>query len=281
MNAMTRPLTEFIQAQRLPWQAEPLWPHLTGVAHRVLSRDDKTGALTALLRFPAGWVKNAAPPCPMHEELYALDGAVSVNAVFFAADFYGFLPAGFPRQRATAPDGSVALAIYTPATSKDLLDYDHSRWEPRTDVFSAIWPAAEEQHGLDLAAHHARVRVLWSDPDGGGQTVIVGYPPVWQANTVETQDVDAEYYLLAGDCTVSGRGTMTPGAYIWRPKGSTRVPMAAGTGTVFLIRTHGGPLAFTATGSGTVKSAEPLSCAIPPETAARMSTESSTTGVTR
>jgi len=142
---MTRPLTEFIQAQWLPWRTETLWPHLTGVAHRVLSRDDKTGALTTLLRFPAGWVANAAPPCPMHEELYALDGAVSVNAVFFAADFYGFLPAGFPRQRATAPDGSVALAVYTPTTSKDLSDYDHSRWEPRTDVFSAIWPAAEEQ----------------------------------------------------------------------------------------------------------------------------------------
>jgi hypothetical protein len=281
MTAMSRPLTEFIQAQWLPWQTQPLWPHLKGVAHRVLSRDDKTGAMTALLRFPAGWVAGAARPCPMHEELYALDGAVSVNAVFFPADFYGFLPAGFPRQRATAPDGGVALAIYTPAASKDLSDYDHSRWEPRTDVFSAIWPAAEAQHGLDLAAHHARARVLWSDPDGGGQTLIVGYPPVWQATTIETQDVDAEYYLLAGDCTLNGRGTMTPGAYIWRPKGSTRVPMAAGTGTVFLIRTHGGPLAFTATGTGSIESTTALTCAIPPETKARMSAESSAAGVAR
>lgn len=273
---MTRPLTEFIQTQWLPWQTEPLWPHLTGVAHRVLSRDDETGALTTLLRFPAGWVANAAPPCPMHEELYALDGAVSVNAVFFAADFYGFLPAGFPRQRATAPAGSVALAIYTPTKSENFPGFDRSRWQPRTDVFSIIWPAAKKQHGLDLAAHQARVRVLWSDPDGSGQTVMVGYPPVWKANTIETQDVDAEYYLLAGNCTLSGRGTMTPGAYIWRPKGSTRAPMAANTGTVFLIRTHGSPLAFTATGSGSVKSVEPLTCAIPTETLARMTTESST-----
>jgi hypothetical protein len=281
MTAMSRPLTEFIQAQWLPWRTDPLWPHLTGVAHRVLSRDDDTGAMTALLRFPAGWVAGDAPVCPMHEELYALDGAVSVNAVFFPADFYGFLPAGFPRQRATAPEGSVVLAMYTPAASRDLSDYDHTRWEPRTDVFSAIWPAAEPTHGLDLAAHHARARVLWSDPDGGGQTLIVGYPPVWQATTIETQDVDAEYYLLAGDCTLNGRGTMTPGAYIWRPKGSTRVPMAAGTGTVFLIRTHGGPLSFTATGSASVDPETTLGPAIPPETAARMSTEALATGVTR
>ena len=278
---MTRPLTEFIQAQWLPWQTEPLWPHLTGVAHRVLSRDEETGALTALLWFPAGWVANAAPPCPMNEELYALDGAVSVNAVFYPADFYSFLPAGFPRQRATAPDGSVALAIYTPTTSENLSGYDHGRWEPRTDVFSAIWPAAKKEYGLDLAEHHARARVLWSDPDDGGQTMIVGYPPVWRATTIETQDVDAEFYLLAGNCTLSGRGTMTPGAYIWRPKGSSRAPMAARTGTVFLIRTHGSALAFTATGSGSVKSEQPLTCAIPPETADRMSTKPSTMGKAR
>jgi hypothetical protein len=104
---------------------------------------------------------------------------------------------------------------------------------------------------------------------------------VWQATTIETQDVDAEYYLLAGDCTLNGRGTMTPGAYIWRPKGSTRVPMAAGTGTVFLIRTHGGPLAFTATGTGSIESTTALTCAIPPETKARMSAESSAAGVAR
>ncbi|MEK9946959.1 MAG: DUF4437 domain-containing protein [Alphaproteobacteria bacterium] len=268
---MARPLTEFIQSQWLPWQPEPLWPHLAGVSHRVLSRDEASDAVTALLRFPPGWVANAAPACTLHEELYALDGAVSVNSVFFPADYYGFLPAGFPRQRSTAPQGCVALAYYTPAAAQHEADYDHSRWVPRTDVFSAIWPAAEPRHGLDLATHHARARVLWTDPDDGAQTLIVGYPPVWHAATIETQDTDAEHYLLAGDCTISGRGTMTPGGYIWRPKGSTRAPMSSRTGTVFLIRTHGGPLALTATGTGPVDAAAVLDCAIPPETAVRFS----------
>ncbi|MDA0368763.1 MAG: DUF4437 domain-containing protein [Proteobacteria bacterium] len=267
---MSRPHTEFLQAQWLPWQSDTLLPHLSGVAHRVLSHDDKTGAMSALLRFPPGWVANELPPCTLHEEIYTLDGALGVNEVFFAADFYGFLPAGFPRHRATAPQGAVALAFYTPA-AKPSDGYDHARWVPRTDVFSAIWPAAEPHHGLDLAAHQARARVLWSDPNSGAQTIIVGYPPVWQAATIETQTVDAEYYVLAGECTVSGRGTMTPGAYIWRPKGAPRVPMAARTGTVFLIRSHGGPLAFTATGEGTVKPADDPACIIPPDTAARLS----------
>lgn len=266
---MTRALTEFIQAQWLPWQPEPLWSHLSGVGHRVLSRDQKTGAMTALLRFPPGWVANEVAACLMHEELYALDGAVSVNSVFFPADFYGFLPAGFPRHRATAPQGCVALAFYTAASTINAPDYDHTRWVPRTDVFSAIWPAATPEHGLDLAPHHARARVLWTDPDDGSQTLIVGYPPVWQATTVETQDVDAEYYLLAGECAISGRGTMAPGGYIWRPKGTARVPMSSRTGTVFLIRTHGGPLALTATGTGSIDAVADLDCAIPPETAAR------------
>jgi hypothetical protein len=268
---MTRALTEFIQAQWLPWDTQPLWPHLPGVAHRVLSRDDATGALTTLLRFPPGWVANDAAPCPMHEELYALEGAVSANTVIFPADFYGHLPAGFPRRRATAPEGCVALAFYTAPTSPPGRDYDHSRWEPRTDVFSTIWPAAEPQHGLDLAAHQARARVLWTDPETGAQTLIVGYPPVWHATTIETQDVNAEYYLLAGDCTLADRGTMTPGAYIWRPRDTVRAPMSSRTGTVFLIRTHGGPLAFTATGTGENKSGTDLSCTIPPDITARLS----------
>ncbi len=267
---MTRPHTEFIQSQWLPWQVDPLMPHLPGVAHRVLSRDEDTGGLTALLRFPPGWVANNAPPCALHEELYALDGAVSVNAVSFPADYYGFLPAGFPRHRATAPTGCVALAFYTPADGPSGADYDHARWVPRTDVFSAIWPPAEPAHGLDLAAHRARARVLASDPTDGAQTLIAGYPPVWHAGTTEIQTVDAEYYLLGGECVLSGRGEMTPGAYIWRPKGAPRVAMAARTGSVFLIRSHGGALAFEATGTGTADLVTTPDCLIPPNLAARL-----------
>ncbi|MEQ8248134.1 MAG: DUF4437 domain-containing protein [Alphaproteobacteria bacterium] len=267
---MTRAHTEFIQTQWLPWQTDTLFPHLKGVTHRVLSRDDETGCVTALLRFPAGWVANDLPPCTLHEEIYVLDGAVNFNGVSFPADYYGCLPAGFPRHRATAAQGCVALAFYTAAEVSPADGFEHKRWVPRTDVFSAIWPPAEPAHGLDLAAHRARARVLATDPASGAQTLIAGYPPVWHASTIETQTVDAEFYLLAGECVLSGRGTMRPGAYIWRPKGAPRVPMAARTGSVFLIRSHDGALAFEATGSGTADLVAAPDCLIPPDLAARL-----------
>lgn len=266
---MARPHTEFLQAQWLPWDATPLLAHLKGVSHRVLSRDAQTGALTALLRFPAGWVAHDAPPCALDEELYTLSGAVSVNGVFLPDDFYARLPAGFPRHRMTAPQETVALAFYTPGKAVPD-DFDHDRWVPRTDVYLSIWPAAEPQHGLDLAAHHARARVLATEPDSGAQTMAVGWPPVWYAATAETQTVDAEYYLLAGECMLDGRGTMKPGAYIWRPAGTTRPPMAARTASVFLVRSHGGPLAFAPGTRGTVDLAGTPDCVLPADVAARL-----------
>ncbi len=266
---MSRPHTEFVQAQWLPWETTTLLPHLDGVEHRVLSRDADSGAMTALLRFPAGWHGSDASGAALDEELYTLSGAVSVNTVRLPEDFFACLPAGFPRHHMAAESETVVLAFYQPRETAGE-GFDHDRWVPRTDVYLSIWPPAMPEHGLDLSAHHARARILATDAVSGAQTMVVGYPPVSRATTIETQAVDAEYYLLAGTCRISGRGEMTPGAYIWRPAGQPRVPMSADTACVFLIRSQGGPLRFESQGTGSVEIQETPDCVIPETLAQRL-----------
>ena len=154
-----------------------------------------------LLRFPAGLVANAAPPCPMHEELYALDGALSVNAVFFAADFYGFLPAGFPRQRATAPNRSVAFAIYKPTTSNALSDHDTSRRQPPTAGSFAIGPAATASHGHYPTVPHDGGGGVGAAP-GPWEVVGGAKPPPGRGvfvHSILIPSEDFEWYVSSGD----------------------------------------------------------------------------------
>ncbi|MFZ9585911.1 MAG: hypothetical protein ACO280_13305, partial [Pseudohongiellaceae bacterium] len=57
-----------------------------------------------------------------------------------------------------------------------------------------------------------------------------------------------ESFLLSGEVDTP-RGTMRSGAYVWRAPGQPRGPYGSRTGYQLLIRSKGGALATTASGS--------------------------------
>ena len=71
---MPRPRIEFVQSQFLPWQTAPVAAARPGAEARVLSRDPDTGALSLLVRYPAGWAREGEEWLPADEEFLVLQG---------------------------------------------------------------------------------------------------------------------------------------------------------------------------------------------------------------
>lgn len=229
---MTRPHIEFVQAQRLPWAAFPERP---GAEFKQLSTDPGTGALSAVVRYPAGW---RAPPGTLarDEEFLVLDGVLDHGGTEYGPDCYGFWPAGFPRQAIGTPGGATVLTFLSAARP----GYDLARLTERIDLRHGDWTADLAAMGLEVMASTARIRRLRSDPETGEITYVTATIPYWQETQPERHPVIQEIFMLAGE--VAGpQGTMRAGGYVWRPENKTHGPYGSTTGAVFFFRSHGGP----------------------------------------
>ncbi len=232
---MARPHIEFVQAQHLPWEPFPSRP---GVSMKRLSQDEETGALSAILRYPAGW-RAPEGTLAMDEEFFVLDGVVNHGGTHYEADCYAFWPRFFPRRAISTRSGATVLTFLS-APSSPPRPFDPTQLTERIDVREGEWKADLAGMGLEVMANTARIRRLRSDPDTGEVTYITATIPYWQESQPERHPVIQEFFCLAGE--IAGpQGIMRAGAYVWRPANVTHGPYGSVTGAVFLFRSHGGP----------------------------------------
>ena len=109
---MARPHILFVQAQMIPWSRGLHGDARHDVESKLLSIDDTDHSCTCILRYPAGWTRPAAQHLRVHEEFLVLDGAIRINGRLYEKHTYGFLPAGFVRERAESPQGAVLLTMF-------------------------------------------------------------------------------------------------------------------------------------------------------------------------
>ena len=74
---LNRPHTEFVQAQRLPWRRVPPGAARPDAEYKYLSRDPEDGACSCLIRYSAGWAREADESLGAAEEFYVLEGSPS------------------------------------------------------------------------------------------------------------------------------------------------------------------------------------------------------------
>jgi hypothetical protein len=243
---MARPQVEFVQSQAVAWDS-CRWPHLAGCQAKLLSRDDATGAATAVVRFPAGWAAPGAGSLDTVEELYVLEGSVDLGGRLYEADCYGYLPAGFVRRSLTAPSSAVALLFFA----------QEPRWSAAgAQPAGTATPRADEFHdAYEMAWQDAVVatgcsgqpctKLLHGSPHVDRCTMLVASPPQTRPpRWLGPQELHAcatELFLLSGDL-LSPTGLMSSGAYLWRPAGTRHGPYGSRGGSLVLVRTEGGPL---------------------------------------
>ncbi len=238
---MGRPLTEFIFAQNLTWM-----PGLPGGARddvdaKILSLDSETGELTAIVRYPAGWSRPEVESLAAEEEMYVLDGAITINGHIYTRDSYMCLPPHFKRAGAVTDKGCVALTFFdgTPAQSKPGTTHDPKAPHVEgLDVYAMRWDSKVADPSLEWMGN--RRKVLRMDPVYNQKaTFIIStpphiYPENWACPTL-THPCAEESFMLSGDM-IGPHGRMTAGSYFWRPAEIPHGPFGTRDGAMSLIR---------------------------------------------
>jgi hypothetical protein len=244
---LNRPHIEFIHAQSLPWQRIPPGAARPDAEYKFLSRDPDDGACSCLIRFPAGWRRDADECLLADEEFYVIEGEILLDGQRFGPDTYAFLPAGWPRHHMQVPKGAVMLAFYSqrldtaPLLPEATLPSIMARAIPFMDVLHMPWDRTVNDANL---AHLGISRKnLRTDTVTGERTflslVLPHSEPLGQQGPTEKHPTVEEAYVIAGT-TVGPHGSMYPGAYFWRPPGIEHGPFGTRWGCVTLIRFVGG-----------------------------------------
>ena len=235
---MSRPFIEFVQSQVVPWSRGLYGGARPDIEMRMLSMDDGTGASSTLLRYPPGWVQPEEQVLDADEELFVLDGSLSVGEVTHAKYGYAHLPAGYVRPRMSSQTGAVVMTFFSAeprvSSSREL---DDARLVEAVSALDGPWTG--NFHPTFPAG--AGRKFLRQDPHDGEQTWVLGTMPLRWGLRAERHPVVEEMYLLAGEL-VGHVGTMRAGAYFWRPEDEWHGPFGSLTGNLMLFRTKGGPL---------------------------------------
>jgi hypothetical protein len=240
---LNRPHTEFVHAQLLPWTRIGVGAARPDAEYKFLSRDPDTGACSALIRYSPGWSKSGHEYIEADEEFYVLSGEIEIDGIDYSFDNYGFLPTGYPRRSMSTRKGAVVLTFFSaePTIHPGETDWDQSRLVERIDVLHMPWDMTLNDPKL---AHLGISRKdLRTDPVTGERTflsmILPHSEPPGSEGPQESHPVVEEAYVISGSLT-GPQGTMSPGAYFWRPPGIPHGPFGTRWGCVSLIRFVGG-----------------------------------------
>lgn len=238
-----RPHCEFIQAQMLPWRRIGPLAARPDAEYKFLSRDAATGACSALIRYPAGYHRIGPECIDADEEIYVLEGEVNINGVEYGFDSFAFLPAHFERSEMFCKNGAVVLSFFSkePLLNKDFAKFDSSRLIKKIDVLHMPWDMTLNDPNLShLGISRKNLRL---DDVTGERTflsmILPHSEPPQSKGPTETHPIVEEAYLISGSLT-GPNGTMSPGAYFWRPPNIPHGPFGTRWGCVLLVRFVGG-----------------------------------------
>ncbi|RME68649.1 MAG: DUF4437 domain-containing protein, partial [Alphaproteobacteria bacterium] len=214
---MTRPHCMFIMAQAIPWQRGLYGRGREDVDSKILSIDDAETDATCILRYPAGWQRSAAEHMTAHEEFLVLDGAIEINGRVYEKHCYGFLPAGFMRERAHTKDGAVLLTMFygrPDYVAQKSPGFDERLLVEYVNPLEMEWDPSLVDPQL---AKGVAIKPLRTDPDTGETSFLYCSPPhrvpPGMAKPQWTHSMVEELYCIDGEYVWGDTGRMGPGGY--------------------------------------------------------------------
>lgn len=232
---MARPHVEFIFSQRLPWESTDRTAWGPSIEWKVLSEDAGTGEWSAIVKFVRAYRGEFA--IDQEQELYVLDGSLSIQHRLAGRDCYARVAAGASTHWEV--DAGTVLILFTNVPPRDesplvnlvLTDCVATHWD-RSGV-----PAELEYMGIGRKA-------LYVDPSTGFHRtwLLTTAPQIFPSETQlarETHACAEEVFMLAGDIT-GPQGAMRPGAYFWRPRDTFHGPFGSRDGGLALCRFRDG-----------------------------------------
>lgn len=237
----------FVMAQDVAWQAGLYSGARPEVRSKVLSIDDAATDATVIVEHPAGWDRSAPEHVTTHEEFLVLSGEIEINGRIYAAQQYGFLPAGYVRRSARSPKGAQVLTMYHDApqvvAGAPAEPHDPALLVEHVDPFAMEWdPSLIDPQ---LAAGVA-IKPLRTDPYTQETSFLYMSPPhrvpPGMAKPQWTHTMVEELFCLAGTYVWGDCGRMGPGGYCWWREGVYHGPAGTDVGYLLFVRTVNGPL---------------------------------------
>jgi hypothetical protein len=219
---MTRGHVELAHAPQIREEALPAsgWP--SGAVVRILSRDEDTGAFSAVLRLPPGYRRHAGH-LSTESELLLLEGSLRIGGEVRGSD-----------QEAWSTEGGATLLFCARGGSPDLRPGPGSEAAEspvRHDTERMDWmvsPVPGPPEGMVL-------KILRHVEATGEMTALCSSVPSYDYPMLEFHDCVEEIYLIEGDIWLGNSGLMTGGSYLWRPPFVTHGPFFSQTGALMLV----------------------------------------------
>lgn len=241
---MARAHIEFIQSQKVAWQAA----RTLGLARhgrlKRLGHDPEDGGFSALVDFPPGILIDAPETLAAAEEWFVLRGSLDCTAtpptgapeVFhLARHHYAHLPAGTTLAGLRSSEGARVLVFRNGPPAAGASD-----GLMVVDAPAMPWDATV----LDPKLMHLRMsrKILRAAKDGSCRTyLLAGLPhgrPADGRAGLERHPHAEEMFLLSGDLA-GPQGVMHPGAYFYRPRDILHGPHFSDLGFLMFMRNPG------------------------------------------
>jgi hypothetical protein len=174
---------------------------------KLLNTDPDTGAFTMLVKLPPGAVDAARGSHSCDEEMFLLEGDLTIDGERFHAPAYWFFPAGTIHGDSHTEGGAVLIEAFTgpfgfiAAAGKELAATPVSRG---VDVDALEWKATNE---LRENYHYAGPvsKVLRGDPETGGFTSMARLPAAYAHPDLAYHQCTQEQFLLEGRVNETGK----------------------------------------------------------------------------
>jgi hypothetical protein len=219
----------------VPWESFGSSSLRPGAERKLLSEDLFSGASSNLIRYPAGWNLQSSQCLACDEELYVVEGALSIGSTRYGAGAYAYLPAGFKRDSMNSPQGATVVTFFEAALALSegrLPTGDAVQYLQTADL---PWASAGDSR---IASGDVGLKVLRLAPNGDRTwllSIAVADGKPFEINGIETHPCVEETFLLQGDMAMP-MGQMGQGAYFWRPPNVPHGPMGTATGFLGLFR---------------------------------------------
>jgi Domain of unknown function (DUF4437) len=250
---------ESYDSESLPWQRLEIDGLPSGMQARILSQDQKRGGLALVTYLPIGWKNEAKGYQNADEEIFLLEGDLTIGEQQMTKYSYAFIPAGMVRGAESTRQGAVMVQWFNqkPGFVRSEKDKPGARVHAAVldwNFFSKPWDTATfpvYRKGPPIPGAH--LKLLRRDPDTGEMTWInSNIYSTRPSNLWEVHPTFEEYFLLErsaemviGECLPGGAVTKRYGArgYWWRPAGIGHLgPMYQSQGYAISLVRSGGPL---------------------------------------
>jgi uncharacterized protein DUF4437 len=241
----------FINQQDLPWKEFRVKGVASGLKAKTLSRDPKNGAVSLLLAYPPGWRSKAESNYHNgDEEIFVLEGDLTIGARTLTDRCYSFIPAGKAHGPISSRNGCLALTFFN--QEPDVIASSESRSDSKLDRAVEYINYFDEPWQLGITRGQSKtpppllIKLLRQDEQTGARTWIAGVLADQPNSRWEKHPTSEEAYLLEGEyllaeCLngISKMGVYTPGGYFFRPGGVAHVgPQSDAKGyAIWLFRT--------------------------------------------